>query len=174
MVGENILESFFLIFGSYRARMQRRGHTGRAHYKPARRTYVRPPVAVRIAEGGSKGGVWGGREPPPAFPTGSLLDSLFLFEQRLNGTNTNVHEYERKRISERTSLKDRKRTCVRKCTSDVRNHFSRPIYKRPEILSNRIISAPNLGTFGLIRRKVAFFVFLAVRMVVGANILDVR
>ena len=23
--------------------MQRRGHTGRAHYKPARRTYVRPP-----------------------------------------------------------------------------------------------------------------------------------
>jgi hypothetical protein len=33
---------FFLIFGSYRARMQRRGHTGRAHYKPARRTYVRP------------------------------------------------------------------------------------------------------------------------------------
>ena len=25
-----------------RARMQRRGHTGRAHYKPARRTYVQP------------------------------------------------------------------------------------------------------------------------------------
>ena len=34
VVGENILEVFF-DFGSYRARMQRRGHTGR------RNTYVR-------------------------------------------------------------------------------------------------------------------------------------
>ena len=84
----------------------------------------------------------------------------------------NWDEYERKRISERTSLKDRKRTYVRKCTSDVRNHFLRPFYKRPEILSNRIISEPNLGTFGLIHRKMAFFL-LAVPMVVGENILDV-
>ena len=85
----------------------------------------------------------------------------------------NWDEYKRKRISGRTSLKDRKRTYVRKCTSDVRNHFLRPFYKRPEILSNRIVSKPNLGTFGLIRRKVVFFL-LAVRTVVGANILDVR
>ena len=35
----------------------------------------------------------------------------------------NWDEYERKRISGRTSLKDRKRTDVRKCTSNVRNHF---------------------------------------------------
>ena len=83
----------------------------------------------------------------------------------------NWDEYERKRVSERTSLKNRKRTYVRICTSDVRNHFLRPIYKRPEILSNRIISEPNLGTFGLIRRKVAFF-FLAVPMVVGEHILE--
>ena len=70
-------------------------------------------------------------------------------------------------------IRIRKRTYVRKCTSNVRNHFLRPFYKRPEILSNRIISGPNLGTFGLIRRKVAFL-FVAVRTVVGANILDVR
>ena len=68
----------------------------------------------------------------------------------------NWDEYERERIIERTSLKDRKRTYVRKCTSDVRNHFLRPFYKRPDILSNRIISEPNLGTFGLIPRKVSF------------------
>ena len=54
-------------------------------------------------------------------------------------------------------IRIRKRTYVRKRTSNVRNHFLRPIYKRPEILSNRIISEPNLWTFGLIRRKVAFF-----------------
>ena len=47
VVGENILE-FFLFWelqgtdAAPRARMQRRGHTGRAHYKPARRTYVQP------------------------------------------------------------------------------------------------------------------------------------
>ena len=69
----------------------------------------------------------------------------------------NWDDYEDVYVSERTSLKDHKRTYVRKCTSDVRNHFLRPFYKRPEILSNRIISEPNLGTFGLIRRKVAFF-----------------
>ena len=71
--------------------------------------------------------------------------------------STQLDEYERKRISGRTSLKDRKRTYVRKCTSDVRNHFVKPFYTRPDILSNRIISEPNLGTFGLILRKVAFF-----------------
>ena len=71
----------------------------------------------------------------------------------------NWDEYEDVYVSERTSLKDRKRTYVRKCTSDVHNHFLRPIYKRPKILSNRIITASNLGTFGLIRRKGAFHFF---------------
>ena len=85
----------------------------------------------------------------------------------------NWDEYERKRISERTFLKDRKRTYVQKCTSDVRNHFLRPIYKRPEILSNWIIMRTNPGTIGLIRRKVAFHFFLAVRTGVRKNILEV-
>ena len=35
----------------------------------------------------------------------------------------NWDEYEEVYVSERTSLKDRKRTDVRKCTSNVRNHF---------------------------------------------------
>ena len=48
---------------------------------------------------------------------------------------------------------------VRKCTSAVRNHFLRPIYKRPEILTNQIIMTTNPGTFGLICRKVAFHFF---------------
>ena len=50
---------------------------------------------------------------------------------------------------------------VRKCTSAVRNHFVRPIYKLPEILWNRVITPPNPGTFGLIRRKVAFHLFVS-------------
>ena len=49
----------------------------------------------------------------------------------------------------------------------------RPFYKRPEILSNWIISAPNLGTFYLIRRKGGVPFFLVVRTVVGGNILEV-
>ena len=46
--------------------MQRRGHTGRAHYKPARRTYVRPPVAVRPYRRRRKrrGASGGGGSPP--------------------------------------------------------------------------------------------------------------
>ena len=32
----------------------------------------------------AKGGIWGGAGAPPAFPTESLLDSLFHLEQRLN------------------------------------------------------------------------------------------
>ena len=67
--------------------------------------------------------------------------------------------------------KERKASDVRQTYVNVRNHFLRPIYKRPEILLNRIITAPNLGTIGLIRRKVA--VFLAVRTVVGENISEV-
>ena len=47
------------------------------------------------------------------------------------------------------------------------------MYKRPEILSNRIISGSNLGTFGLIRRKVPFFLLLTVPTEVGGNILNV-
>ena len=76
VVGENILESFFLIFGSYRARMQRRGHgcsaegtrDGRTTSQPDVRTTARsrPSVSPKAE---AKGGVWGGREPPPAFMT---------------------------------------------------------------------------------------------------------
>ena len=69
--------------------------------------------------------------------------------------------------------KERKASDVRQTYVNVRNHFLSPIYKRPKILGNRIISAPNPGTFGLIRRKVAFHSFLAVRTVVGENILEV-
>ena len=49
-----------------RARMQRQGHSGRAHYKPAECTYVRPPVAVRpYRRRRKKRGVSGGGGSPP-------------------------------------------------------------------------------------------------------------
>ena len=86
VVGKNILE-FFFDFGSYRARMQRRGHGCSAEGTRDARTTSQPDVRTTARSRPSvspkaeaKGGVWGGREPPPAFPTGSLLDSLGEYE----------------------------------------------------------------------------------------------
>ena len=45
-------------------------------------------VAVRIAEGGSKGGGLGGAGAPPSIPTGSLLDSrTYVAVLRVVGEN---------------------------------------------------------------------------------------
>ena len=52
------------------------------------------------------------------------------------------------------------------------NHFLRPPYKRPEILSDRIPIRKNPGTFVWIPQKVVGH-FLAVRTVIGENILEV-
>ena len=72
VVGENILEGF-LILGATGHGCSAEGTDAapRAHGTgalQASQTYVRPPVAVRIAEGGSKGGGLGGAGAPPSIP----------------------------------------------------------------------------------------------------------
>ena len=90
-VRENILGVFFSFFLDFwelqgtdaaaGARMQRRGHMERAHYRPARRTYVRPSVAGGEAAAAKPlgGRVWGGPCPPQyefsLISTGGRADS---------------------------------------------------------------------------------------------------
>ena len=69
------------------------------------------------------------------------------------------------------------RTVVGENVLDVRilekmtNRFLRKPYKRPGILSDGVIIRTNPGTFGWIPQKVVGH-FLAVRTVVGENILE--